>query len=106
MALHVGLRRGAPPAAIVGYSGMLVVPEDVEPDNFAAEIRSKPPVLLIHGDRDELIPVQALFHAAQGLASLDIPAEWHISSGIGHGIDQEGLRQGGEFLGRHFAARR
>jgi phospholipase/carboxylesterase len=106
MALHVGLRRGAPPAAIVGYSGMLVVPEDVEPDNFAAEIRSKPPVLLIHGDRDELIPVQALFHAAQGLASLDIPAEWHISSGIGHGIDQEGLRQGGEFLARHFAARR
>jgi phospholipase/carboxylesterase len=106
MALHVGLRRGAPPAAIVGYSGMLVVPEDVEPDNFAAEIRSKPPVLFIHGDRDELIPVQALFHAAQGLASLDIPAEWHISSGIGHGIDQEGLRQGGEFLARHFAARR
>lgn len=106
MALHVGLRRGAPPAAIVGYSGMLVVPEEVEPDNFAAEIRSKPPVLLIHGDRDELIPVQALFHAAQGLASLDIPAEWHISSGIGHGIDQEGLRQGGEFLARHFAARR
>jgi phospholipase/carboxylesterase len=106
MALHVGLRRGAPPAAIVGYSGMLVVPEDVEPDNFAAEIRSKPPVLLIHGDRDEPIPVQALFHAAQGLASLDIPAEWHISSGIGHGIDQEGLRQGGEFLARHFAARR
>jgi phospholipase/carboxylesterase len=106
MALHVGLRRGAPPAAIVGYSGMLVVPEDVEPDNFAAEIRSKPPVLLIHGDRDELIPVQALFHAAQGLASLDIPAEWHISSGIGHGIDQEGLRQGGEFLARHFAARK
>jgi phospholipase/carboxylesterase len=106
MALHVGLRRGAPPAAIVGYSGTLVVPEDVEPDNFATEIRSKPPVLLIHGDRDELIPVQALFHAAQGLASLDIPAEWHISSGIGHGIDQEGLRQGGEFLARHFAARR
>ena len=33
----------------------------------------------------------------QGLAALDIPAEWHISPGIGHGIDQEGLRQGGEF---------
>jgi phospholipase/carboxylesterase len=106
MALHVGLRRPVPPAAIVGYSGMLVVPEDVETDKFVSEIRSKPPVLLIHGDQDELIPVQALFHAAQGLASLDIPAEWHISSGIGHGIDQEGLRQGGEFLARHFAARR
>ena len=59
-------------------------------------------MLLIHGDQDELIPVQALFHAAQGLAALGVPAEWHISSGIGHGIDQEGLRQGGEFLARHF----
>jgi phospholipase/carboxylesterase len=105
MALHVGLRRAVAPAAIVGYSGMLVVPEDVDPDAFAAEIKVRPPVLLIHGDQDELIPVQAVFHAAQGLAALDIPAEWHVSSGIGHGIDQEGLRQGGEFLGRHFAAR-
>ena len=102
MALHVSLRRPVPPQAVVGYSGMLVVPEDVDPDKFAAEIKAKPPVLLIHGDQDELIPVQALFHAAQGLAALEIPTEWHISHGIGHGIDQEGLRQGGEFLARPF----
>jgi phospholipase/carboxylesterase len=57
-------------------------------------------VLLVHGDQDDLIPVQALFHAAQGLAALGIPAEWHISPGVGHGIDQDGLRQGGEFLAR------
>ena len=69
-----------PPAAIVGYSGMLVVPEDVNPDAFAAEINARPPVLLIHGDQDDLIPVQAMFHAAQGLAALEIPAEWHIST--------------------------
>ena len=100
MALHVGLRRGVPPAAIVGYSGMLVVPEDVDPNQFAAEIRGPPPVLLIHGDQDELIPVQALFHATQALAALEVPTEWHISPGIGHGIDQEGLRHGGEFLAR------
>jgi phospholipase/carboxylesterase len=106
MALHVGLRRAAPPFAIVGYSGMLVVPDDVGPDKFAAEIIAKPPVLLIHGDRDDLIPVQALFHAAQGLAALEIPTEWHISPGIGHGIDQEGLRQGGEFLARYFAGQK
>jgi phospholipase/carboxylesterase len=103
MALHVGLRRAIPPVGIVGYSGMLVVPEDVESGAFAAEIRSRPPVLLIHGDADQLIPVRALFQAAQGLAALDIPAEWHISAGIGHGIDQDGLRQGGEFLARCFA---
>jgi len=105
MALHVGLRRAAAPAAIVGYSGLFVVPENVPPETFAAEIKSKPPVLLLHGDSDDLIPVQALFHAAQALAALGIPAEWHISPGVGHGIDQEGLRQGGEFLARHFAAR-
>jgi phospholipase/carboxylesterase len=106
MALHVGLRRAVPPAAIVGYSGLLIMPDDAMSDAFAAEIKCKPPVLLIHGDADELIPVQAVFHSAQGLAALDIPAEWHISPGIGHGIDQEGLRQGGEFLARHFAARK
>jgi phospholipase/carboxylesterase len=98
MSLHVGLRRAVAPAAIVGYSGMLVVPENVDPDTFAAEICSKPPVLLVHGDADQLIPVQALMHAAQGLAALEVPVEWHVSPGIGHGIDQEGLRHGGEFL--------
>jgi len=103
MSLHVGLRRVVAPVAIVGYSGMLVVPEDVDTDAFAAEIRSRPPVLLIHGHEDQLIPVQAIFHAAQGLAALDVPVQWHISSGIGHGIDQEGLRHGGEFLARQFA---
>lgn len=106
MSLHVGLRRAVAPAGIVGYSGMFVVPENLEPESFAAEIRSRPPVLLIHGDADQLIPVQALLHAAQGLAALDVPVEWHISAGIGHGIDQEGLRQGGEFLARCFARRK
>ena len=100
MALHVGLRRASVPAAIVGYSGVFVVPDDVDPEVFAGEIRCRPPILLVHGDRDELIPVQALFHATQALAALDIPVEWHISAGIGHGIDQEGLRHGGEFLAR------
>lgn len=106
MSLHAGLRRKVAPKAIVGYSGMLVLPEDVDPDAFAAEITSRPPVLLVHGDQDQLIPVQALMHAAQGLAALEVPAQWHISPGVGHGIDQEGLRHGGEFLARHFAARR
>jgi len=102
LALHVGLRRAVAPAAIVGYSGMLVLPQDVDPDKFPLEIIAKPPVLLIHGERDELIPAQALFQATQALAALEVPAEWHLSPGIGHGIDQEGLRQGGEFIARQF----
>src|SRR5205814_686446 len=103
MALHVGLRRAVAPAAIVGYSGMLVLPEDAEPETIAAEIRARPPVLLIHGDSDDLIPAQALLAAAQGLAAFGVPAEWHMSAGLGHGIDEEGLRQGGDFLARRFA---
>jgi phospholipase/carboxylesterase len=104
MALHAGLRRPAAPAAIVGYSGMFVLPNDGPPDPIAHEIKSKPPVLLVHGDQDELIPVQALLMGSQALASLDIPVEWHISPGVGHGIDQEGLRHGGSFLARRFGA--
>jgi phospholipase/carboxylesterase len=103
MALHVGLRRTAAPAGIVGYSGMLVAPEELDPAAFMAEITSRPPVLLVHGDQDQVIPVQALMHAAQGLAALDVPSEWHVSPGIGHGIDQDGLRLGGEFLAKQFA---
>ncbi len=105
MALHVGLRSAAPPAAIVGYSGLLVAPPDGDLDAFAAEISARPPVLLVHGEDDDLIPAQALFQAAQGLAALDVPVQWHLSAGIGHGIDPEGLRHGGEFLAHNFARR-
>jgi phospholipase/carboxylesterase len=106
MALHVGLRRAAPPAAIVGYSGLFVLPDDAEPAAVAGEIKSRPPVLLVHGDEDQLIPPAALFQSTQDLAALEVPAEWHMSAGVGHGIDQEGLRHGGEFLARRFGLRR
>jgi phospholipase/carboxylesterase len=106
MALHVGLRRVTAPAAIVGYSGLLVVPPDGDLEAFAAEIKSRPPVLLVHGDQDPLIPAQALFQATQGLAALGVSAEWHLSASVGHNIDGEGLRHGGEFLARRFASAR
>ena len=104
MALHVGLRRAVRPAAIVGYSGIFVLPDDAPPEAVAGEIQSRPPILLVHGDRDDLIPAQALFMSAQALAALEVPIEWHLSHGIGHGIDQEGLRHGGAFLAHRFAA--
>jgi phospholipase/carboxylesterase len=100
MALHVGLRRAGVPAAIVGYSGMLILEGDTNVEGYAPQVRARPPVLLVHGDADELIPVQALILSSQALATLEVPVEWHISAGIGHGIDDEGLRQGGEFIAR------
>ena len=107
MSLHTGLRRAAAPAAIVGYSGLYVTPEgEGGPAQAQAEIRSRPPVLLVHGTEDDLIPAQALFLSAQLLAAAEVPVEWHLSAGIGHGIDGEGLRHGGMFLARAFARRR
>ena len=105
MALHVGLRLAAAPAAIVGYSGMFVTPGDAGAEKIAGEIKSRPPVLLVHGDSDDLIPPQALLFSAQELAKIEVPVEWHMSSGLGHGIDGEGLRHGGEFLMRRFRLR-
>jgi phospholipase/carboxylesterase len=105
MALHVGLRRTTAPAAIVGYSGMLALKNDTDIEGYAPQIRARPPVLLLHGDADDLIPVQALIHATQALAALEVPVEWHISAGVGHGIDGEGLRHGGEFLARRLKPR-
>jgi phospholipase/carboxylesterase len=100
MALHVGLRRATAPLAIVGYSGLLIEAPGQGTDAGGADIKARPPILLIHGDRDDRIPIEALFHATSGLAARNIPVEWHISPGVGHGIDQEGLRHGGEFIAR------
>lgn len=100
MALHVGLRRAPGPAAILGYSGLLAGPE-----HLAAEIEVAPPVMLIHGDRDELIPVQALHQARETLAAAGLVVEWHVRPGLGHGIDPEGLALGGAFLAGAFQAR-
>ncbi len=103
MSLHVGLRRATPFAGIVGYSGMLVLPKDGPAESIKDEVTSRPPVLLVHGDRDDLIPAQALFHASNALSELGVPVERHLSPGTGHGIDGEGLRRGGEFLAGRFA---
>jgi phospholipase/carboxylesterase len=106
MALHVGLRRRLAPAGIVGYSGMLVGAERLS-EAAARDARgAPPPVLLIHGDQDPLIPIDAMFMAAEGLAGAGIPVQWHISFGVGHGIDAGGLRHGGQFLARALSGRR
>ncbi len=102
MALHVGLRRSVQPAAILGYSGMLVLPEGQGPEALKAEKISRPPILLMHGGQDEVIPPEALFISAEALAAIEIPSQWHLSPDMGHSIDGEGLRQGGLFLMQNF----
>lgn len=96
MALYAGLRRPQPPAAIIGFSGSLVAPE-----RLAAEVSARPPVMLVHGDRDEVVPVQALHEAIVGLASAAVGVIWHVCDGMGHQIDQTGLDMATDFLTAH-----
>ena len=102
MSLHVALRRPAPMAAVVGYSGLLVLEEGKGPESLAPQVRSKPPILLVHGDRDDVIPIDALFLSCDSLAAAEVPVEWHLSAGVAHGIDPGALRHGGLFLARAF----
>lgn len=96
MALHVGLRRRAGPAAIIGYSGLLAGPEHL------GKTTARPRLLLLHGEDDEVIPMPATLMAANALAAAGIPVEWHLTAGLGHGIDPEGLAIGGRFLADAF----
>ncbi len=102
MALHVGLRRRRAPAGIVGFSGMLVGPEHLG-EATARNMRGEPPpILLTHGDQDAVLPLEAMFVAANELAAAEIACQWHLSFGIGHGIDGGALRHAGLFLAKQF----
>ena len=96
MALHVGYRRVEAPAAIVGYSGKLAGPE-----HLSKELVSKPATLLVHGDRDDVIPPAALSEAETAIKAEGIEVKSHLSKGLGHGIDMDGLRLGAEHLKAH-----
>jgi len=94
MALEVGPRRKGAIAGIVGYSGVLAGARRLD------EAPHRPPVLLVHGAADPLVPVMALYAAVQALGRAGFAVEWHVSPGLPHGIDQEGLQLGAGFLGR------
>jgi phospholipase/carboxylesterase len=97
MSLHVGLKRNVKPAAIVGYSGMLARGTAMEP--LPADT---PPILLVHGDADQMIPPDAMFATAGMLGHAGACVQWHVAPGVGHGIDPIGLEMGGKFLSMAF----
>jgi phospholipase/carboxylesterase len=105
LALHVGLRRAKAPAAILGFSGALVGPEHLAEATARSSSGRPPPILLVHGNEDELISAESLFLAAGDLAASEIPCQWHLSVGLGHGIDGAGLTHGGLFLANCFGQR-
>lgn len=95
MALHVGLRRTKQIAGILGYSGMLTGAIEL-----AQRKITKPPVLLVHGSADPIVPVSALHAAEAALSRLGIEVETHVSANVGHNVDPVGLRLGAEFIAR------
>ncbi len=91
--LHVAYRRAVSCAGVLGFSGSMIGGERLE-----SELRARPPAFLIHGDADDLVPVQAVFDAAAILGACNVPVQWHVSRGAGHGIAPDGLEIGGRFL--------
>ncbi|MFD1344772.1 alpha/beta hydrolase [Litorisediminicola beolgyonensis] len=87
MSLHVAPRREDEVAGIVAFSGRLLQPELLEDQAV-----SRPPVLLVHGDMDDVVPPQSLPEAAEALQK----AGWkevyaHVMKGTAHGIAPDGL---------------
>ena len=95
MALHVGLHRTPPPVAILAYSGALLAPERLR--------AGAAPVLLVHGEADDVVPAERSRSAEAALQAAGIAVESQFSGQLGHGIDEAGLSIGALFLQRGFA---
>lgn len=95
MALHAGLRRKKRLAGIAAYSGLLAGPEFV-----AEEAASRPPILLVHGEEDDVVPAWHRANAQAALEEAGFDVSSHGIEGLGHGIDQTATQLGAAFLRR------
>ena len=98
MALFAGLRRPAAPRAILAFSGALVAP-----GSLAKELANKAPVLLMHGEADDVVPVSRSRDAEATLIAVGVPVDAHYIPGLGHGIDDTGISHGALALQRGFS---
>jgi phospholipase/carboxylesterase len=96
--LFTGLRRAIAPRAILAFSGALVAP-----DSLASELANRAPVLLVHGEADDVVPVQRSRDAEAALRAANVPVEAVYVPRLGHGIDDSGLAMGALALQRAFS---
>jgi len=97
-ALYAGLRHNPGPRAILAYSGALLAPGRM------AEVVGRPPVLLVHGEVDDVVPVERSRIAERMLRAHGVPVEALYRDRLGHGLDDVGLSAGALFLQRAFAS--
>jgi len=94
MSLHVAPRREDPVAGIAAFSGRLL-----EPELLVDEAQCRPPVLLLHGDQDDVVPPQSLPAAAEGLQKAGFKDVYaHVMKGTAHGIAPDGLEVAAAFM--------
>ncbi len=93
ISLHVAPRRPRSLAGVVAISGRLLVP-----DNLMAEATVKPPVLLVHGDADPVVPFASMAQAGAALTGAGFDTFGHVMKGTGHGIAPDGLSVTLQFL--------
>ena len=98
MSLHVGLRREKPMKALIGFSGKLIGEELLKDD-----LISKPPIYLIHGEQDPMVPHQETLNAAEVLKEYGIEVQKHISPNTSHSIAEDGLKIAIDFLSYKFS---
>ncbi len=96
MVLATGLLAAAPPAGIVGFSGLLALPPGAE-----SEVKPRP-VLLVHGADDAVVPADGTRAAAERLSALGSPVEWHVEAGLAHAISPSGLDRAATYLANLF----
>lgn len=100
MSLHVGLRRAKVAAGILGFSGAMTRGE-----NWAEEVTAKPPVMLIHGDQDNVLPLAHMEEAREALGTIGIDVKSHVSQGVAHSIGPDGMQEALRFMGDIFPDR-
>jgi phospholipase/carboxylesterase len=93
LALHVGLRRPKQMGAIVAFSGAVY-----DTGSLADEIRSRPPVLMIHGEADPIVPFATMTASKELLKANGVPAKSMRRPGMGHEMDDDGIIAAGDFL--------
>jgi phospholipase/carboxylesterase len=97
--LFTGLRRAVPPRAILAFSGALI-----DPDSLARDLVGRPPVLLVHGIEDQVVPVSRSHDAEAALRANMVPVQALYVPKLAHGIDDSGLSAGALALQKGFAA--